>query len=214
MEDIRYNKTIVTIIGAGGLAREVDSWITGDSTTCYDVKGFWDDNPNALDYYEIEKIVLGNLDNERIAGLVLIGIMDCKFKQIVFEKLELNSELTIASYIHESVMVGLRSQIGKGVILFPKVIVSCDVYIGKGSFVNLGTQIGHDVIIGDYVSIMPNVDLGGGVVIGNNVFIGTGATILPGVKIPSNSRIGAGSVVIKSIKKEGTYFGNPAKNIF
>ncbi|UIR55966.1 acetyltransferase [Sphingobacterium sp. SRCM116780] len=214
MADIQYNKTTVTIIGAGGLAREVDSWITEDSTTSFEVCGFWDDNLNALDHYGCEKKVLGNLNDERISGLILIGIMDCKFKQEVYKKLELIPGVTISSYIHESVMIGLRSQIGVGVVLFPKVIVSCDVQIGKGSFVNLGTQIGHDVIVGDYVSIMPHVDLGGGVVIGDNVFIGTGATILPGIKIASNSRIGAGSVVIKSIKKEGTYFGNPAKKIF
>ncbi|HCU44888.1 MAG TPA: transferase [Sphingobacterium sp.] len=214
MEDIQYNKKTVTVIGAGGLAREVDSWITGDRKTCYDVSGFWDDNFDALDGYAIDKKVLGNLDDERLSGSVLIGIMDCKFKQTVFEKLKTKSGVSIVSYVHESVIVGIRSQIGEGVIIFPQVIVSCDVDIGKGSFINLGTQIGHDVIVGDYVSIMPNVDLGGGVVIGNNVFIGTGATILPGVNIAANSRIGAGSVVIRSIKKEGTYFGNPAKNIF
>lgn len=214
MEDIQYNNTRVTVIGAGGLAREIDSWISGDCTTDFDVTGFWDDNLIALDNYIIEKKVLGNLNDERLAGLVLIGVMDCTFKEAIYKKLESNNLVTISSYLHESVLVGLRTHIGKGVILFPNVIVSCDVKIGNGSFINLGTQIGHDVIIGDYVSIMPNVDLGGGVVIGNNVFIGTGATILPGVKIAPNSRIGAGSVVIKSIKKEGTYFGNPAKNIF
>lgn len=214
MADIQYNKTIVTVIGAGGLAREVDSWITGDNTSCLEVHGFWDDNLNALDHYSFEKKVLGSLDDEHLSGPILIGIMDCNFKQILYEKLELSANVTISSYIHESVLLGLRTQLGEGVVLFPKVIVSCDVQIGKGCFVNLGTQIGHDVIIGDYVSIMPNVDLGGGVVIGNNVFIGTGATILPGVTIAANSRIGAGSIVIKSIKNEGTYFGNPAKKIF
>ncbi|QQD15392.1 acetyltransferase [Sphingobacterium sp. UDSM-2020] len=214
MADILYNKTDVTVIGAGGLAREVDSWIAGDRTTSYEITGFWDDNLTALDHYAMERNVLGSLNDERLSGLVLIGIMDCKFKQIIYEKLESNSKVTISSYVHESVLFGLRSQLGEGVILFPQVIVSCDVHIGKGSFVNLGTQIGHDVIIGDFVSIMANVDLGGGVEIGNNVFIGSGATILPGVKIAANTRIGAGSVVIKSIKKEGTYFGNPAKNIF
>ena len=61
---------------------------------------------------------------------------------------------------------------------------------------------------------MANVDIGGGAFIGKNVTIGSGAVILPKVKIPDNVFIGAGSVVIRSIKKEGTYFGNPAKRIF
>lgn len=214
MEDIQYNKAEVTIIGAGGLAREIDSWICGDSTTTFQVTGFWDDNLEALNNYEIPKKVLGDLNDPSITGSVLIGIMDCKFKQAIYKRLESNPLVVISSYIHESVLIGLRTQIREGVVLFPSVIVSCDVQIGKGCFVNLGTQIGHDVSIGDYVSIMPNVDLGGGVVVGNNVFIGTGATILPGVNIAANTRIGAGSVVLKSIKNEGTYFGNPAKKIF
>lgn len=214
MEDIQFNKRTATIIGAGGLGREVDSWISRDHTTDLETIGFWDDNLEALQNYRLDKKVYGKLDANEISGTVLIGIMDCSFKQKIFEKLDEKSNVNISSYIHESVIIGLRTSIGKGVVLFPNVIVSCDVIIGKGSFLNLGTQIGHDVTIGDYVSIMPNVDLGGGVVVGNNVFIGTGATILPGVKIPSYTRIGAGSVVVKTIKKEGTYFGNPAKNIF
>lgn len=214
MEDTQYNKIPVAVIGAGGLAREIDSWITIDCSTRLEVTGFWDDNLDALQNHSIKKAIYGKLDFEEISGAILIGIMDCKFKQRIYEQLESNSKITISSYTHESVILGLRSDIGSGVVLFPNVVVSCDVKIGKGSFLNLGTQVGHDVTIGNYVSIMPNVDLGGGVIVGNNVFIGTGATILPGVKIAPNTRIGAGSVVVKSIKKEGTYFGNPAKNIF
>lgn len=214
MVDTQYNKTEVSIIGAGGLARELDSWIARDRTTDYKVIGFWDDNLEALKQYAVKETILGKINNDRISGPVLIGIMDCRSKQIIYEKLKANINVSIRSYVHESVLVGLRSDLGEGVILVPNVIISCDVKVGQGSFINLGTQIGHDVTIGAYVSIMANVDLGGGVEIGNNVFIGSGATILPGVKIAANSRIGAGSVVIKSIKKEGTYFGNPAKNIF
>lgn len=214
MEDIQFNKRKVSIIGAGGLAREVDSWISVDRLTNLETIGFWDDNLEALDKYKIDKKIYGRLDSEEISGTIIIGIMDCGFKQKIFEKLEGKPTIEISSYIHESVIIGKRTNLGKGVVIFPNVVVSCDVSIGKGCFINLGTQIGHDVTIGNYVSIMPNVDLGGGVVLGDNVFIGTGATILPGVKIASNTRIGAGSVVVKTIKKEGTYFGNPAKNIF
>lgn len=214
MADIQYNKIQVSVIGAGGLGREIDSWIAKDSSTDFEVTGFWDDNLDALRKYTIEKEVYGVIDASVIYGTVILGIMNCSFKQKIFYQLNNNPLINICAYIHESVSIGLRTIVGEGVVLFPNVIVSCDVEIGKGSFLNLGTQVGHDVVIGNFASIMPNVDLGGGVVLGDNVFIGTGATILPGVKIASNTRIGAGSVVLKSIKKEGTYFGNPAKNIF
>lgn len=214
MADILSNKQKVTILGAGGLAREVDSWVSNDSKTSLEVVGFWDDNVKALDSYATQKKVLGNIDFSNIKGEVLIGIMDCNFKSQIINKLESVSNVSVLSYIHESVIIGDRTSLGDGVVLFPNVIVSCDVIIGKGTFLNLGTQIGHDVKIDENVSVMPSVNLGGGVEIGANVFIGTGSVILPGVKIPSNTRIGAGSVVVKSIKKAGTYFGNPAKKIF
>lgn len=213
MEDIQYNNNQTNIIGAGGLARELASWMKTDKNTSFEVVGFWDDNLSALSKYNINIKVLGNI-SELQSGNVHFGIMDTQIKKILFEKFSGNKKINICQYQHSSVILGDRVTIDSGVILFPNVIVSCDVNIGKGTFINIGSQIGHDSKIGNYVSIMPNVDLGGGSVIEDNVFIGTGSTILPGVKIAKNTRIGAGSVVLKSIKKEGTYFGNPAKKIF
>ncbi|RZF58881.1 acetyltransferase [Sphingobacterium corticibacterium] len=214
MADIQYNSKEIVILGAGGLGREIHSWIQNDKNTTYRISGFRDDNFSSLDMYGLRDMLLGSLSSVEDRENVLIGIMDCDFKSSLFENLKKKNQIEICGYIHESVIVGIRSNFGEGVVLFPKVVISCDVEIGDATFINLGSQIGHDVRIGNCVSIMPNVDLGGGVVIEDNVFIGTGATILPGVKIPENSRIGAGSVVVKSIKKSGTFFGNPARKIF
>lgn len=210
MEDTQYTNNEVFILGAGGLAREIDSWISNDEKSNLVVKGFFDDNLNSLDDYILDKDILGNLEFLD-KGNYILGIMNCEFKEDFINK---NSDINLVSYIHSSVKLGSRSSIGKGVVLFPNVIVSCDVKIGTGTFINIGSQIGHDVTIGNNVSIMPSVNLGGGVCIGDNVFIGTGAIILPGVKIPKNTRIGAGSVVMKTIKVSGSYFGNPAKKFF
>ncbi|MBV2225985.1 MAG: acetyltransferase [Sphingobacterium mizutaii] len=213
MEDIQFNKSKTNIIGAGGLAREVASWMHNDLKNNYDIIGFWDDNLEALNNYQIGQRVLGKI-SELKEGNIHFGIMNTDIKEKLFNDFIQKSEINICQFIHSSVLIGDRSNLGIGVILFPNVIVSCDIKIGDGSFINLGSQIGHDVTIGNYVSIMPNVDLGGGCIIEDNVFIGTGTTILPGVRIAKNTRIGAGSVVLRSIKKEGTYFGNPAKKIF
>lgn len=213
MGDILYNKLETNIIGAGGLAREIVSWMKTDPKNNFDVVGFWDDNLSALDNYQINLKVLGEISKFK-EGNIHFGIMNTEVKEKLFENFSNNSAVNICQYIHSSVIIGERSSLGTGVVLFPNVIISCDIQIGDGSFINLGSQIGHDVSIGKYVSVMPNVDLGGGCVIEDNVFIGTGTTILPGVKVAKNTRIGAGSVVLKSIKKEGTYFGNPAKKIF
>ncbi|WP_312697194.1 acetyltransferase [Sphingobacterium mizutaii] len=213
MEDIQFNKSQTNIIGAGGLAREVASWLKNDPKNNYNILGFWDDNLEALNNYQIDLSVLGKI-SEFKKGNIHFGIMNTETKEKLFQEFIHNPEINICQFVHSSVLIGDRTSLGKGVILFPNVIVSCDIKIGDGSFVNLGSQIGHDVTIGNYVSIMPNVDLGGGCIIEDNVFIGTGTTVLPGVRIAKNTRIGAGSVVLRSIKKAGTYFGNPAKKIF
>lgn len=200
----------VKIIGAGGLGREIASWIE-TSRDDIEVVGFLDDADDRLEGFDQNLPWLGKLAAVNPKDLVLMGIMDCKFKELFFEK---NPDLTYVSYFHQSSVIGQRTSFGKGLMIMPNSCVSCDVKIGDLVFINLGTQIGHDVVIGDFCSIMANVDLGGGVVLGNNVFIGSGATILPGVNIPDHTRIGAGCVVLKSIKKAGTYFGNPAKLIY
>src|SRR5690606_25390480 len=141
-----------------------------------EVVGFWDDNLAALNNYNIDLKVLGKI-SEFQSGNIHFGIMDTQIKKLLFEKFSENTKINICQYQHSSVILGDRVTLDQGVILFPNVIVSCDVTIGEGSFINLGSQIGHDAKIGNYVSIMPNVDLGGGSIIEDNVFIGTGSTI-------------------------------------
>lgn len=212
MGDTQYSKMEVAIIGAGGFARELSSWITvGESA--FTVKGFYDDNNQALEAYPGAGYVIGNIADFISEKYILIGIMNPEVKNRIME-LCAQSSVKILSYIDISARVGIRTKPGIGFVAFPQTVISCDCIIGDNVFINCGSQIGHDVIIGDSTSIMANVDIGGGAIIGKNVFIGSGATILPGVKIANNARIGAGSVVIKNVRESGTYFGNPAKKIF
>lgn len=215
MEDIQFNNEII-IIGAGGLAREIVSW---HNTSKYNLStkivGFLDDNLNVLEGYTTDLNILGNVDLEKIKKnqSAIFAISNGEIKKKLLEK-AIFYNVKIANYIHESCFIGERTTFGKGFVMLPYAIVSCDTVIGDLTFINSGTQIGHDVKIGNFTSIMANVDIGGGAEVGNNVFIGSNAVILPGVKIPDNTRIGAGAVVLRNIKESGTYFGNPAKKIF
>lgn len=217
MEDIQYNKNI-SIIGAGGCGRELASWIflNKEFKKIYTLRGFLDDNLDALEGITNENKVIdivsySSLEN---AENVLIGTIDVFFKKNLYLNYLSTSKVNLVSFISENAIIGQDSDFGVGYVFSPFVVVSCNVTIGNAVFINSGSQIGHDAKIGNYVSIMANVDIGGNVVIGDEVFIGSGAVILPGVHIAKGVRIGAGSIVIRSIKKEGTYFGNPAKKIF
>lgn len=215
MEDTQFNNEIV-IVGAGGLAREIVSWHNvSKNQLSTKIIGFLDDNLNALDDYAIDLSILGKIDLKNIKQnqSVIFAISNVDTKKILLEK-AINSYVKISDFIHESCFIGERTTCGRGLVMLPYAIVSCDIYIGDLVLINSGSQIGHDAKIGNYTSIMANVDIGGGAEIGNNVFIGSNSVILPGVKIPDNTRIGAGAVVLRNIKESGTYFGNPAKRIF
>ena len=174
-----------------------------------------DDDLNALDNFNINVKVYGKVDLSLIKEnqLIICAVSNVDLKKMLLVK-ALEYNVNFGNYIHESCFVGERTKYGKGLVMLPYAVISCDVTLGDLVFINNGSQIGHDAVIGDFASIMANVDIGGGAIIGNNVFIGTGAIILPNVKITDNTRIGAGAVVLKSIKHSGTYFGNPAKKIF
>lgn len=216
MEDTQFNKKEFYLLGAGGLSRELESWVKDTSfADLYSLKGFIDDNLDALNDFENEYKVLDVfVEGEVWKGKnVLLGIAASEIKQRAFNLLQ-QENCNLLSFSHRFTLIGNNSILGKGYVLCPFVVVSCNVTLGDCVTVNSGSQIGHDVTIGDFSSIMANVDIGGGAQIGKSVFIGSNAVILPGVKIPDNTRIGAGAVVLKSIKQAGTYFGNPAKKIF
>lgn len=216
MGDTQFSSTETIILGAGGLAREIVSWHqTSRNASSLKIIGFLDDNLQALDNHNVDVKIIGklNLDLVKKNQSIICAISDVATKKNILDQAQLVN-VPIQNYVHESCYIGERTTFGKGLVLLPYAIVSCDSKIGDLVFINNGSQIGHDVTIGDFTSIMANVDIGGGAVIGNNVFIGSNAVVLPGVKIADNTRIGAGAVVLKSIKQSGTYFGNPAKKIF
>lgn len=216
MEDIQFNKKDFYLLGAGGLARELESWIQNTNfANSYALKGFIDDDLEALKEYDNDFKIKHTFSDGKLwkEKNILLGIASSEIKEKAYHIL-IKNNCKLLSFSHNFTLIGNNTILGIGYVLCPFVVVSCNVKLGKCVTVNSGSQIGHDVTIGDYTSIMANVDIGGGANIGKSVFIGSNAVILPGVKIPDNTRIGAGAVVIKSIKQSGSYFGNPAKKIF
>ena len=214
MEDIQYNNLELIFLGAGGLAREITSW-NNLSKNKFKIIGYMDDFYNADQSNSFGLNVFGKIEFDKFSEKTkaICAISKCSKKEDLFIQSEIH-QFKFQNYIHSTCLIGERTSYGKGIVMLPYSIISCDAKIGDLVFINNGTQIGHDVVIGNFTSIMANVDIGGNAQIGKNVFIGSNAVILPSVKIPDNTIVGAGSVVIRSIKQAGTYFGNPAKKIF
>ena len=214
MEDIQYSKKAV-IVGAGGLGRELMSFINHSSKVIDTphILGFVDDDRKALDKFDIDLKVIDRLSENDLNKYenILLAINNSEIKRNIFAHTDSSK---ILGFAHHSCIIGDRAKVHQSAVLFPNVLISCDAEVARGVFINCGSQIGHDVFIDEFVNIMANVDVGGSCKIGKSVLIGTGSTIYPKVKIADYVTIGAGSVVFRNIKESGTYVGNPAKKIF
>lgn len=201
------------IVGAGGLGRELHSWIQQhpDFNRDYSFSGFLDDNPDALKPFGNFAPVLPIVGHQVSADSVYlcgIGIPSMKIKLL---SSLINSRASFISFIHPSSVVGERIKIGQGVIVCPGVSISADITIGSYSMIGPNTTIGHDAIIGEWCTLCAQCDITGHVVVGSAVFMGSRASIIPGKKIGSESIIGAGAVVITDVPSQVTVVGNPAR---
>lgn len=203
------------LLGAGDVGRDMESWLDllPDFHRKWKITGFLDLNPDALSGYPSNYKILG--DERKINFIsgehVLICVANPGVRQRIV--MELNNRVAFFSYIAPNVILGKFTKIGAGVIIFPNCCIMTNTEIGDFAFINVGTNIGHDCKIDTYCSVMSNVDIGGDVTVGKNVYIGANATIIPRITVNDNITIGAGSIVIRDLKKQGTYFGNPAKFI-
>lgn len=205
----------IIIVGAGSFGREMESWLEllPSFNKEFKIKGYLDNNLNALKGYPSDYRVLGKPLEYEFAenDCVLICVANTKAKKQLVSALR--NKVQFFTYVAPSATIAKFTEINKGSIICPNALIATNAKIGEFVIINGGSQIGHDSEIGSFSSIMANVDLGGHVILGENVFIGSNATIIPGKKIASDIIIGAGSIIFQNLKKTGTYFGNPAKLI-
>lgn len=209
---MKVEKRKLYLIGAGELAREVESWISLDQDFLnrWDVVGFLDRNLNALDNYPSDFKTIGIPEDFKFEknDAAIMCIANPKVKKRIIEKIE--SHVEFISYVSPFSIIAKFVKIGKGSLICPHCIISTNTNIGNFTTINCGTLIGHDCTVGEFSSLMANVDLGGHVTIGQDCFLGTKSTIIPGREIFDQITLGAGSVVMRNLKNKGTYYGNPA----
>ena len=201
------------IVGAGGFGRELLWWIKDINKVypTWEIVGFLDDDPNALDGYECDYGVVGSIknwepkDNEEFALALGSPALKRKIVSILKPK-----GAHFASIIHPTAMLSEFAHYGEGFIMFPYSKLSANSTVGD--FVTLlSTPIGHDTVIGDYSVISGNCSVVRNVVIGNDVFLAAGVCIAQDVHIGDGAYLGLGSVVLKDVQPGDTVFGNPAR---
>lgn len=193
------------IIGSGGFGREVMGQML-DNNPNEEVVFFVSD-----EYYHdnIKILPLSKFDPEIYELIVAIG--DSNDRERIINSLPSNTKFF--TFIHKSVIMFDKIEIGEGSIICPNTVLTTNIKIGKHSQLNLLTTIGHDCVIGDFFTTAPGTKISGNCKIGNRVYFGTLSCSKEKITISDNVIIGLNSGVVKNINEPGVYVGTPAIKI-
>lgn len=206
----------LVIIGAGGFGREAWAWAEQSVQIGreWELKGFIDDNPDALKVRRSPGRVLSTIQDYQPAPedvfVCAIGIP--AIKRRVSELMESRGG-RFTRLVHRSVVLGHEVQLGEGVILCPFVAVTANNVLGKGVGVNVHASIDHDADVGDWSQINCHCDLTAAVSVGREVFMGSRVSVIPNVKVGDGAYLGAGSVVLRDVPAGWKIVGSPARRI-
>lgn len=204
------------IVGAGGLGREVHSWLKDwvEHNPGYVIGGFIDDGSLSLNRFNHYADILSTIDAYEPADdeLLLCAIGKPADKKYVVEKL-LAKGASFFTLIHPTAIVGENVTIGRGVLVCPFSVLSVDLLVGDFVTINSLCTVGHDTVIGQFSTLSGHCDLTGGAVLEDEVFLGSRASVLPKVRVGKGAVVGAGSVVLRAVKPGSVVFGVPAKCI-
>jgi sugar O-acyltransferase (sialic acid O-acetyltransferase NeuD family) len=203
------------IIGAGGMGRVMydmarESYGYGD---IFEIKGFIDDNINALNNFENYPPMIGTIkDYEIQPDDIFICSIGGAFRRECMERI-INKGGEFISLIHKTARIGTNVKLGKAIMVGAFTTIAADAVVGDYNFIQSYTIIGHDVVIGDWNRIDSHVMFIGGVKVGNNNMIHTSAVLNHGVEVEDNAHIGACSFVTRKVESGTTVFGNPARRL-
>lgn len=204
-------KKPIYIYGAGGLGREVLSWLP--LLPEWEPVGFIDDTTSKGTVIKGLSVVGGidALDQIENPNLIL-AIGSPAAKKVIALQL-LNRKITFPTLIHPGVVCGdpHSMHIGKGSIIAAGSILTTDIHIGDHVLINLNCTVGHDSFIGHYSSLMCGINVAGEVHIGESVLIGSGANIRNRIHVGDGSTVGMGAAVIQKVESGTSVVGVPAK---
>lgn len=204
------------IIGAGGMGRQVYLFAKACSgyQKEYVIKGFLDDNPNAMVGFEEFPPLLGSVDNYEIQpnDIFFNSIGDVAAKKKCINKI-LDRGGEFITLIHPTATVSEGSKVGKGCMIAARVGIGVESSVGDFCLIQDNAIIGHDVHVGDFCRIDCNVVLIAGVKLDDGVCVHTSSVINHNVHIGENAMVGALSFVIRNVKPGMAVQGNPAKRI-
>jgi len=203
------------IIGAGGMGRTVysnalESVGYGEKFT---VKGFIDDNLEALDTFPNYPPIIGTIgDYQPEEDDVFVSSIGGAARRPCMEEI-IRRGGVFMELIHQTARILTNAKLGKGNFVGAYTVIGNDAVIGDYNMIQSYTVIGHDAKIGNWNRIDTHVTCVGGIVIEDEVNIHTSAIISHNVRVETGAHVGALSFVIRKVKAGTTVMGNPAKKL-
>lgn len=197
------------IVGTGGFAKEVASYLMEDSVHGnFSIDCFLDIQEKD-DIMGLKVMPMSYLDITQHTVCVAVG--HSQVRKNIVNQLPTNTEY--ANIVHKNTSIGRRVSFGKGAIVCPFSVVTVFVSIGNFCLLNCNTTVGHETTIGDYFTASPGVNLSGNCKIGDVVYLGTNSSVKEKITIGDDVVVGSNACVVKDAIIRGTYVGVPAKMI-
>ncbi|WP_296014204.1 hypothetical protein [uncultured Treponema sp.] len=201
----------VIFLGGGGFAIELFQYMKFDG---YSVYGYYDlhedkDLSQYIKYLGNEKEAIANniLDKD---AYYIIAIRNLKLRNRMIDFIESNS-LKAGCYISDSVYLSPIAKLGKGIVAYPRAMITGNPVVGDFLFIDSLSILSHGDKIGRNVVIGPSVIITGDCTIGNNVTFGVNSCLLPGTIIGNNCEIGIATFPPKKLKDYTTILNTPGK---
>lgn len=215
----------IVLIGAGGLASEVHSYMSAAMKITFDNRlnaadstcsflGFLSTSNDLAPYEGLEPLFLGDYADFTFAPEIYaaIAIGDAKVRARIYAELKAKGANFI-NIIDPSCNITPTMTLGLGNIFAPFTHISPNVTIGNNNLFNGFNAVGHDVVIGDDNAVQPYSSIAGFARVGSGNYIASACTIFPKATVGDNVTLSAGSVLFRRAKSNGIYMGNPAKRI-
>ena len=125
-------KKRLLIIGAGGLGREVFSYIHSHPSADYSLAGFLNDDPDALATFDLPFGIVGPIkDYQPKPDEVLLPAIGNPGTKLTLCRDLQQRGAQFANYIHPSAIVGYAVKLGTGIFVFPGAIIGPWATVGN-----------------------------------------------------------------------------------
>ena len=203
------------IIGAGGMGRTVYSNALESIGygKVFVVKGFIDDNQQALDGFHNYPPVIGSIRDyqpQEDDGFVS-SIGGAARRPCMEEIISRGGEFM--ELIHQTARILTNAKLGKGNFVGAYTVIGNDAVVGDYNMIQAYTVIGHDARIGSWNRIDTHVTCVGGTVVEDEVNIHTSAVISHKVVVENGEQVGGMRLVKRRVKTGTTDMGKQAKKL-